>query len=255
MSKALTDAGIRKLAKQHAGQRVNISDPGCHGLKLRLGAAGRKTWALYYWVAGRQRTYTIGEYPEPWGLADAREEARRLQRLISQGGDPAQERRQARQQAPTAAISPPPSLSVDAVIEAYLADLGARARPATVRNWSRALRVDVAPRIGHLAPEAVRRADVRALLAGLKPAGAVVTYNALRACWRWLGVVDGSGAGHLLHPGLVEGVPVDLVVLEVDRLAGRGRGHLGQVGPLPTLGLSGAYGVRRSDGEAEKSIR
>jgi hypothetical protein len=83
----------------------------------------------------------------------------------------------------------------------------------------------------------------------------VVTYNALRACWRWLGVVDGSGAGHLLHPGLVEGVPVDLVVLEVDRLAGRGRGHLGQVGPLPTLGLSGAYGVRRSDGEAEKSIR
>lgn len=143
MSKALTDAGIRKLAREHAGQRVNVSDPGCHGLKLRLGASGRKTWALYYWRGGTQRTYTIGTYPEPWGLADAREEARRLQRLISQGGDPAQERRQARQQAPQATTAAPPGLTVAEVIEAYLADLGARARPATVRYWSRA---PVAPR-------------------------------------------------------------------------------------------------------------
>ena len=61
------------------------------GLGCRVTAAGHRAFVLtYYNRAGVQRRYTIGDIPD-WSTTGAREEARRLKRLIDTGGDPLEE--------------------------------------------------------------------------------------------------------------------------------------------------------------------
>ena len=54
---------------------------------MRVTAGGARAFILNYRVGGRERRYTIGGYPD-WSVAAAREEAKRLKRLIDRGHDP-----------------------------------------------------------------------------------------------------------------------------------------------------------------------
>src|SRR3954454_433330 len=96
----LTDAEIRTLAPPAEGRLV-VRDPACRGLELRLTApssrnpAGTRTWSLEVKVAGRQRRFTIGPYPDV-GLAEARRRAGKLRAEALEGRDPVEERREAR---------------------------------------------------------------------------------------------------------------------------------------------------------------
>jgi integrase len=60
---------------------------------------GARSFLLRYYVDGRLRQITIGTFPT-WSVEAARAEARALRRLIDQGRDPAQEKRE-RRDAPT----------------------------------------------------------------------------------------------------------------------------------------------------------
>jgi integrase len=60
---------------------------------------GARSFLLFYRVSGRLRQITIGAFPT-WSVEAARLEAKALRRLIDQGRDPAQERRE-RREAPT----------------------------------------------------------------------------------------------------------------------------------------------------------
>lgn len=94
---ALTDAEIRGLALP-AERRLVLRDPACRGLELRVAAAsarnpgGARTWSLEVKVAGRQRRFTIGSYPDV-GLGEARKRAGRLRAEVLEGRDPVEERR------------------------------------------------------------------------------------------------------------------------------------------------------------------
>jgi Arm domain-containing DNA-binding protein len=60
---------------------------------------GARSFLLFYRVSGRLRQITIGAFPT-WSVEAARLEAKALRRLIDQGHDPAQEKRE-RRKAPT----------------------------------------------------------------------------------------------------------------------------------------------------------
>src|SRR5262249_340180 len=60
---------------------------------------GARSFLLFYPVSGRLRPITIGAFPT-WSVEAARLEAKALRRLIDQGRDPAQEKRE-RRKAPT----------------------------------------------------------------------------------------------------------------------------------------------------------
>lgn len=64
-------------------------DSDLSGFCLRLYPSGRKTYAVKYRVAGRQRWLTIGEHGSPWTPEQAREEASRVLLEAGRGGDPA----------------------------------------------------------------------------------------------------------------------------------------------------------------------
>ena len=95
MKTLLTDRLIVST-RAETGRRIEISDTGCAGLSIRVTAQGVRTWVLRYRAPdGRHARYTLGGYPA-LGLRDARSEAGRLRDLIHHGGDPEQERREAR---------------------------------------------------------------------------------------------------------------------------------------------------------------
>lgn len=86
----LTDAFIRGIS---AKGPIEYSDAKCTGLKLRVSAAGKKTFALKAKShLGKTKTVTLGEYPD-MGLREARDAALDARRQMKDGRDVTAERR------------------------------------------------------------------------------------------------------------------------------------------------------------------
>ena len=76
--------------------RLELSDAGLPGLRLRLTAAGSRTWVLACRdTLGRMRRFTLGEHPT-MGIAEAREAARGMRAEVRKGADPVAERKRQR---------------------------------------------------------------------------------------------------------------------------------------------------------------
>jgi integrase len=84
----LTDALAKRLPAPPKSNRLYWDDT-ADGLALRVTAAGARAYVLFYRVrsTGQRKLYTIGRI-ESWRVTAAREEARRLKRLVDQGEDP-----------------------------------------------------------------------------------------------------------------------------------------------------------------------
>lgn len=77
----LTDIFVRNV--KGTGKRQTISDDGCRGLALRIGAKGTKTWAFMSRDChGKSRTVTIGRYPDV-PLKAARQKADQLRGVFA----------------------------------------------------------------------------------------------------------------------------------------------------------------------------
>src|SRR3954447_25381594 len=167
LSAALTDTEIRALAAPAEGRLV-LRDPACRGLELRIAApssrnpAGARTWSLEVKVAGRQRRFTIGSYPEI-GLGEARKRAGRLRAEAVEGRDLVEEKREARRGAALRRGGAGDAGTLRGLLDAFerLA-----ARPRTLRSWP-GMRRMIEGNFGPLldkAPADLTRADFRAVL-------------------------------------------------------------------------------------------
>lgn len=81
---SLTDAQCRK-AKPSGKQILKLADGAALALWVR--PTGSKSWVYSFRLDGKQKTYTIGTYPEV-GLADARRALVEAKSLVKQGHDP-----------------------------------------------------------------------------------------------------------------------------------------------------------------------
>jgi integrase len=100
MPQRLTDSVIRHLKPPATGLRI-VWDDICRGLGIRVTANGSKSFVLHYRHHRRQRSLTIGSFPD-WSASQARERAQELRREVDIGVDPLG-RRQAADDAPTVA--------------------------------------------------------------------------------------------------------------------------------------------------------
>jgi integrase len=145
----LSDRIVKQLDTPARGNRITYDDT-VKGFGCRVTAAGARAFILNYRRKpdGRERRFTIGQYPT-WSTAAAREEAKRLKRNIDAGSDPIGELEQGRA-APT----------VRDLAERFLADYVPRKRPATQRDYRRQVAVNIVPEIGDLKVAAVMFADI-----------------------------------------------------------------------------------------------
>src|SRR3977135_1031035 len=102
--------GLREVRDLKPGQTV--WDAGGAGFGARRQQSSAVSYVLIYRTReGRQRWHTIGRHGAPWTPDAARQETRRLLGEIGQGGDPAAEKRLARN-----------AQNVSELCDVYLAD-------------------------------------------------------------------------------------------------------------------------------------
>jgi integrase len=100
MSIKLTNKVVEALEAPASGAlTLWDADPKAKGFGVRVYASGAKSFFINYRINGRERRYTIGDYPT-WSVEAAREEAKELRKQIDRGNDPAGDKRE-RRDAPT----------------------------------------------------------------------------------------------------------------------------------------------------------
>ena len=85
----LTDTKIKRAKPKEKMYKLFDGD----GLFLEIKTNGKKTWRIKYRFKGREKTFTIGNYPLV-SLALARRELDKVKDLLRQGIDPVENRRQ-----------------------------------------------------------------------------------------------------------------------------------------------------------------
>jgi integrase len=132
----LSDRLVKTLSAPTHGNRITY-DTEVKGFGCRITAAGAVAFVLNYRTKeGRERRYTIGAFPE-WSVAAAREETKRLKRLIDGGGDPVSEHREQRE-APT----------VNDLCDRFEEEHLPRKRASTAADYKSMFRVHVRPALG-----------------------------------------------------------------------------------------------------------
>ena len=138
MAQHLTDATVKRLPLPERASKIH-PDGDVPGFGCRVTAAGARSFVLRYRVrgSGRERTYTIGSTGN-WQITAARAEAKRLRRLIDEGGDPLGDI-EAKREAPILAD----------LIERFVTEhVEPRLRPNTVRHYKMLIRRHMRPNFG-----------------------------------------------------------------------------------------------------------
>jgi integrase len=131
---------------------------------------GCRSFVIRYSVNRRERLYTIGRFPD-WHTEEAREEARKLLRLVDQGVDPKEQRDEAREAA-----------TVEELAERFLAEHAPTKRPSYLVNNTLLLNRWILPELGKRKVADVRPAHVDALFRKVTKAGAPIMANRVLAC-------------------------------------------------------------------------
>jgi len=168
MSCALTDATVRSIQAPSAG-RIEISDPACRGLELRITSTGAKTFAFRFRDRHSKRVerITIGRYPDVM-LRDARRRADELRRETAAGRNPAIHKREA------------PARTFAALADRYLVEHARRFKRSADQD-ERNLRLHILPCWGRRDYAGIGRADVIALAEKLATAGKPILANRVQA--------------------------------------------------------------------------
>jgi integrase len=142
----LTDARVAAITPPASGQEEH-RDELVTGLRLRVGAGGRKAWIVRTRAGGKPINKTLGAYPA-LGLADARGAARDLHSQIAKEGAPRDKK----------TFGGAASHWVDNI---------AKARNSSWRNQERRLQIHILPQWRDRPIASITRGDVRDLNDGI----------------------------------------------------------------------------------------
>lgn len=148
----LTDADVRKLEPPAKGNKVYY-DGAVKGFGVRITAAGTRAFVLNYRRRsdGLERRATIGAYPD-WSVGAARDEAKRLKRLIDGGADPVGDLNEQRE-APT----------INELADRFEREHLPKKRESTQADYRSILTKHIKPALGRRKVASLEFADVNAL--------------------------------------------------------------------------------------------
>lgn len=185
MRQRLSDSVVRALPAPDTGNRIYYDDDHkARGFGVRVTAAGARAFVLNYRTkAGRERRYTIGQFPA-WKTTAARAEAVRLRVRVDSGDDP-QGDTQAARNAPRMAD----------LWDRFEKEHLIKRREGTQRDYSALARNHILPAMRTLPVENVQFEDVDKLHRKITKAGTPYVANrtvallskmfALSIRWRW----------------------------------------------------------------------
>lgn len=133
----LTDALVKRLSPPPRGNRVTWDDA-VAGYGCRVTAAGARSYVFNYRIRATQqeRRVTIGP-TSSWSASAARDEAKRLRRIVDGGGDPRGDDMEQREAATVADL-----------IKRFEKEYLPRKRPSTARSYKGMLKKHIGPHFG-----------------------------------------------------------------------------------------------------------
>lgn len=151
------------------------------GFGVRVTAGGARAFVLNYRIAGRERRYTIGQWPD-WSALKAVRVARELRQSIDRGEDPLAAREAAKAPAPT-------TKTVADLLDDFAARYLQKNALRTAAQVERTLERLVKPAIGSLGIYEIRRSHVVEMLDQIEdengPVMADRTLAYVRKAFRW----------------------------------------------------------------------
>jgi integrase len=169
----LSDAKIKTLKPNI--KRQKLSDGG--GLHLLVLPSGVKTWQIRYVFGGKEKTYSVGVYPEI-SLSEARQKRFDIKKLIKSGIDPNQVKK-AEKEVQTLNIN---DRFLNVALEWHSKNINkwTDEHAAKLKNW---IERDIAPVIGHIQISKIKSPDVLAVVKSVEDRGALdVARRVLSIC-------------------------------------------------------------------------
>lgn len=151
MCAKLTDAIVKALPPPASGNRITY-DTDVRGFGCRVTAGGARAFILNYRTrTGRERRYTIGEFPA-WKTSAARAEAAEWKKRIRSGEDP------------LAVIEDDRAAKTVAdLCNRFKAEHLPKKRPATQRDYQSLIEREILPTLKHMKVSEVKFSDVDAI--------------------------------------------------------------------------------------------
>ena len=162
---ALTDTAAKQTKPKENGYTI----PDSLGLSLYVAPSGVKSWHFRFTWLGKQVRISIGTYPET-GLKEARARRDEAREDIANGVDPRDSRREKK-----AGMIAAGGQTFRRVYDEWLAFRKGSISPGTYRVISNAMALDVLPTLGDRQIDAIKRADVIALIRRVEKRGSVAT--------------------------------------------------------------------------------
>jgi integrase len=168
---ALTDLFVKSIKSPQHGQHTYWDGGRVPGFGLRVSQGGTKTWILAYRRHGRTRWLKLATYPTT-GVADARDMAKAALAKVERGIDPADERRQDRDDDAT----------FSSLCRRYLDEHAkVRKKPKSAAEDGRMICTELLPRWGSWNPAEIQRRHVIELVDGIATRGAPIAANRVLA--------------------------------------------------------------------------
>lgn len=169
----LTDTQIRNA--RAVDKPLRLYDGG--RMYLQVQPNGSKLWRLKYRIHDKEKLLSLGIYPDV-GIKNARQRREDARKLLAQGIDPSQARKDEK-----AASKAARNNSFAALAEAWYSRKAAEWAPATAAKACTYLDHDLIPALGHRAMAEIRRRDLIEVLALIEQRGAL---NVAKKCREWL---------------------------------------------------------------------
>ena len=160
----LTDSQIKKIKPPAPEQKAPDKYSDGQGLQLHVFANGGKYWRMAYRFNGKQKTLSIGIYPEV-SLAEARSKREDAKRILRQGIDPMEAKKE------TQNVSDG-SLTFEAIATQWLDDRKDNIEPSSHARNVRHFVNDVFPMIGTKQIDAIKSPHILAMARKIEERGA-----------------------------------------------------------------------------------
>ncbi|WP_312600826.1 tyrosine-type recombinase/integrase [Pseudomonas luteola] len=151
--------------------------PDANGLSLWIKPDGSKYWHFRYRLHDKQPRISLGVYPAVT-LAEAREKAAELRKLVAQGIDPSAKRKADKHQATEERAN-----TFEAVADDWYAHRLPRWAQASALKARMYLDKDLIPALGKRPISAIERTELVKMLAAIEKRGAL---NVAKKCRQWL---------------------------------------------------------------------
>lgn len=160
----LTDSQIKKLKPPSEDQKAPDKYSDGQGLQLHIFANGGKYWRMAYRFEGKQKTLSLGIYPEV-SLAEARSKREDAKRTIRQGIDPMQAKKETQKVADG-------SLTFQAIATQWLEDRKESIEPSSHARNLRHFVNDVFPMLGNKQIDTIKSPHVIEMAKKIEERGA-----------------------------------------------------------------------------------